>query len=82
MANQTQISVKEALIQIFEQLSAERKIEVLDFALFVQARESKGQFDKNAEADSTSVSPPLRGSVLHYADPFEPVAVNDWELPQ
>lgn len=77
MANKTQTTVKAALIQIFDQLSAERKIEVLDFTLFVQARESNVPFNKNAEQDALSPSPPLRGAVRHYDDPFEPVAPSD-----
>lgn len=34
------------------------------------------------EALSDSEKYPLRGSVLRYDDPFEPVAVEDWEALQ
>lgn len=91
MTNETQTAVKEALIQIFDQLSSERKVEVLELALFMQARESQTSFAKSAGGDDifsalrpapSSFSHPLRGSVLHYDDPFEPVATSDWEVLQ
>lgn len=87
--NDSQLKVKESLIQVFDELSAERKVEVLEFALFMRAREIHQPFYMNADMDDlisqlqpapSQSSYPLQGSVLYYDDPFEPVAAEDWEV--
>ena len=90
MTNDSQVKVKEALIQIFDQLSTERKVEVLEFALFMRARDIHQPFFISSDINriiselrpDSSSSHLLQGSVLHYDDPFEPVATEDWEVLQ
>jgi hypothetical protein len=91
MTDDSQVKVKEALMQVFDRLSTERKVEVLEFALFMRARERQESFAKSAgiedvtsqlRPDSSPSAHPLHGSVLHYDDPFSPVAIADWEVLQ
>lgn len=89
MTEDTQIKVKEALIQIFDELSEVRKVEVLEFALFMRTRDSQKMLDLSPEIGELiahlqpdSQQHPLQGSVLHYDEPFEPVALQDWETLQ
>jgi hypothetical protein len=76
-------AVKDALIRVLDELPTEHMVEVLDFALFLQTRQSPGW--KNADEMirlSTQAEYPLRGAVLHYDEPFAPVAESDWEALQ
>ena len=86
-----QIKVKETLNQVFDKLSIERKAEVLEFAVFMWAREVQEPVYLSLDLDhlisqlgpaSNQSSRSLQGSVLHYDAPFEPVAVEDWKMLQ
>jgi hypothetical protein len=49
----------------------------------ISFRESPSQLEKAVLDESEPNSYPLRGTVLHYEDPFEPaVPIEDWEALQ
>lgn len=68
---------KSALLEVAEQLSAERLSEVLDFALFVRARQQAYTITDVSASNDTPY--PLKDSVIRYEAPFDPVASEDWE---
>jgi len=75
--------VKDTLIRVLDELPTERMVEVLDFARFLQTRQTPVW--KNADEMirlSTQAECPLRGAVLRYDEPFAPVAESDWEALQ
>lgn len=73
--NKPQTTVKETLIQVFDQLSTEHKAEVLEFALLIWAREGQTPLDLRGDLEHVlsrlkpEVSLSLRGSVRHYDAP-------------
>ncbi|MCP4607550.1 MAG: hypothetical protein GY845_02385 [Planctomycetes bacterium] len=79
--------VKEAIIQVVDELSPERRTELLEFALFIKARQQqpiqlKADMEKLiSQLQAKEAQPPqlLHNSVLRYDDPFAPVAEADWE---
>jgi hypothetical protein len=81
-------TIKDALIRVVDELSPERMTELLEFALFIKARQMERPFyfDPGIEkllsqqqADLAQSPFPLQGSVIRYDDPFAPVAEADWE---
>jgi hypothetical protein len=65
-------TTKSTLIRVLDELSLDCLSEVLDFALFVKARQMR-------QSRSLESQYPLHGTVVHYDDPFTPVAQLDWE---
>lgn len=53
-----------------------------DVEIVVEEVEQPAEGKKSAAGDGPEDKYPLRGSVLRYDDPFEPVAVDDWEALQ
>jgi hypothetical protein len=79
------VSDKDTLLQVLNELSTDHLAEVLDFALFVKARQAQ-QPDTDTTSEQSAQerhSPksryPLHSTVVHYDDPFMPVAQSDWE---
>ncbi len=89
MINVSPVAVKDAIMQIVDELSPERKAELLEFALFMKARQRQQPIQLQADLEkliaqlqSTETTEPpqlLHNSVLQYDDPFTPVAEADWE---
>jgi hypothetical protein len=79
---------KELLIQEIESLPSELLTEALDFIRFIKVSHAKRQLTSNTSSNLNTVQQPeknlypLRGKVLHYEDPTEPVALEDWEFLQ
>lgn len=71
-------TIKKIWRQLGDELSEEQLREALDFALFLRSRQTTGD-ETIREQDQPY---PLRGTVLKYAAPFEPVADSDWETLQ
>lgn len=76
------MSIEQAVIEKLRVLSPDKQQEVLDFVEFLEARM---QHSRDSQAERTLNQAeltlyPLRGTVLHYEDPFEPaVSLGDWE---
>lgn len=73
------MDLKEKLMQVVEQLPADRRVEVLDFALFVRTLGGRQGGGVDSGSGVSQPCDPLHGMVVHYEDPFEPVAEADWE---
>ncbi|GEM_PF-1476693 len=91
VTNVSPMSMKKALIGVVDELPPERITELLEFALFMKARQMKQFFQIDAYIEKF-ISPqqinifqpvyPLHGSVIFYDDPFASVAESDWEILQ
>ena len=87
------ILTKEILMHIVDELPTEQVTELLEFALFMKARQMKYAFQIDSyveeiisqQKENIGLLPnsyPLQGSVLFYDDPYEPIAESDWEILQ
>jgi hypothetical protein len=77
--------VEETILGVLEGLSPDRRIEVLEFALFIkmrQARQSSGERAESEQPLEHNSRYPLHGTVLRYDEPFAPVAQTHWETLQ
>ncbi|MBW4511385.1 MAG: hypothetical protein KME64_33470 [Scytonematopsis contorta HA4267-MV1] len=79
---------KELLIQEIESLPSELLTQALDFIRFIKVSHSQKELKTDNTSNSGNVPQseknpyPLRGKVLYYEDPTEPVALEDWEFLQ
>ena len=84
--NVSSATIKGTLLRVLDDLAVNRLSEVLDFALFVKARQAQqrdaasGQSVQERHALESQY--PLHGAIVHYDDPFAPVAQSDWEALQ
>ena len=74
--------MKDTLIRVLDELPTERMVEVLDFARFLQTRQTPLKNADEMIRLSTQAECPLRGAVLRYDEPFAPAAESDWEALQ
>ena len=66
-------------LEILEKLqgtSIEERIQIIEAIL----QTVKNDMRDSNEAKVSEDKRPLRGKVIHYEEPFEPVAIDDWEV--
>lgn len=83
MAGEVSVAkIKEALMRVMDELSPERRMELLEFALFLKARQLQQPVQLELEleklmsslpGDISQTPNPLEGSVIRYDGPFDPV---------
>lgn len=77
------MNIEKTLINKWRLLPPEKQEEVLDFVSFLEQNyihnKSSEKTQKLEQNESKLNSPSLEGTLIYYEDPYEPIAVEDWE---
>ncbi|WP_069791015.1 DUF2281 domain-containing protein (plasmid) [Cyanobacterium sp. IPPAS B-1200] len=77
------MNTEQILINKWRLLPPEKQEEVIDFVSFLEQNyihNKSSEKTRNLELENSKLnSPSLEGTLIYYEDPYEPVAVEDWE---
>ena len=77
------MNIEQILINKWRLLPPEKQEEVLDFVSFLEQNyinNKSSETRRNLKQENSQLnSSSLEGTLIYYEDPYEPVAVEDWE---
>ncbi len=77
------MNIEQILINKWKLLPPEKQQEVVDFVIFLETKYSRKnetvQKNKLTLENSQSNTNFLKGKLLYYQEPYEPVSLEDWE---
>jgi hypothetical protein len=77
------MNAEQLLINKWRLLPPDKQQEVIDFVVFLEQNYIRKNEQVNKQTieseNSTSKSNSLEGKLIYYEEPYEPVAVEDWE---